>query len=89
MDLNSIGELLNTTTFPIVLVIILLVGGYKVFNKHIAPLIQSCIDSNKEFVSSLEKMNGKIKTVDEHVGNVDRKVDKIAEKIEKIERELN
>lgn len=96
MDINSISNLINTTTFPIALVIILLFAGYTLFNKYIAPLVQSCIESNREFVISLEKLNNKIDAVDEHVGNVDdkvvsvdKKVDDINKKIEKIAEKLN
>lgn len=89
MDINSIGNFINTTTFPIALVIILLIVGYKLFNKYVAPLVQSCIDSNKEFIISLEKISSKIKDVDDHVGNVDKKVENINKKIEEIKEKLN
>ena len=89
MDINSIGNFINTTTFPIALVIILLIVGYKSFNKYVAPLIQSCIDSNREFIISLEKMSSKIKDVDDHVGNVDKKVDNLSKKVEEIKEKLN
>ncbi len=39
MDINSIGNFINTTTFPIALVIILLIVGYKSFNKYVAFIV--------------------------------------------------
>ena len=88
MDINSVNNLINTTTFPIALVIILLFAGYRLFNKYIAPLVQSCIESNKEFVISLEKINNKIDAVDEHVGNVDDKVENVDEQIANINKKI-
>ena len=88
MDINSIGNFINTTTFPIALVIILLIVGYKLFNRYVAPLIQSCIDSNKEFIISLEKISSKIKDVDDHVGNVDKDVKVAKEDIKYIKQDI-
>ena len=74
MDLNSVGGLINTTTFPIAMVIVILLGGYKLFNKYVAPLIISCIDSNKQFVEALEKMNDRLDSLDTRVENIEGKL---------------
>ena len=40
---GKLDDLINTTTFPIALVIILLIVGYKFFNKYVAPIEYSAV----------------------------------------------
>lgn len=82
MDIKEIGSLINSTTFPIALVILFLLGGFKLFNKYIAPLVSSCIESNKEFVIALEKINNGIT-------NIKKDVDDIKEDIKEIKIKIN
>lgn len=82
MDINSINLLLNSTTFPIAITIVLLLGGYKLFNKSIVPLINSCIESNKEFVIALEKINS-------GMSDMRKDVDDIKDDIKEIKNKIN
>lgn len=81
MDINSTTQLINSTTFPIATTIILLIGGYKAFNKFVVPLINSCIESNKELIVALEKINIGMSDIRKDVDDIKDDINEIKSKI--------
>lgn len=81
MNVETLTSLLNSTTFPIATTIILLVIGYEAFNKFIVPLVNSCIESNKQFIVALEKINNRMDEIRNDVDDIRNDINEINIKI--------
>ena len=89
MELNAISQFISTCGFPIFLVVVFLIYGYKIANKlldiwnnQISPVLTSLKESNIQFTNTLNN-------IDKSLDGVNRRLDVIDDRLNNVENSIN